>query len=633
MGRLIGIGGVALLMFIFWAGVVRADEDVVKGDEQILEDEIQEKEDLMAGFSISCVSCRTSDDWDVDFSAEQENLRLNSERDVPMYKNNEIVSIWGLCGESGVSADDCYVEDKYTDEMVLRVSYGVFGITFEKKPYLQVVKGQSLTAAIQSFDDEEDMFEALITIKYDCQPADDDVNQVRATFHLDKDTEIDIMWLKVCGRGVNPKFDVGYVSHEKKDVVLPLYSDLGSSSILVPANDPSSSIRMTLFPPARAQSYRDPVVSSDDRIVATSLRGTAALKGTLTPANWEFEVNYDCKAPGTAVVHLTIPIPPFNDVKKVWRKECDAREALGDAGHGPEVPTKTDDKVGENDSTKPGSKGEKTDNTEKPDQDTNDKAKSDKTDKTDKNTENDPAKKPSKPDKGSKGDKDTVDQKGTKPPKDSSTPTKTGTTPERVLKALEVGTTYEGKEVFSDGRPMEAFSISFDSRLKSADHHYRIDLNTTETEFFLHNPRESSTAHRIDRVSVTVADRTITLVKVTQPYIARRYLSEAGGLIGPGESFRVQLHFICKMAGESSVLITLATLYGDNVEFGFVKECRSPLKITDGGMLTTASSLYVTTMFFLVLITCLGAAFYYRRKRAASARRRTTRAEAKQLIT
>lgn len=166
------------------------------------------------------------------------------------------------------------------------------------------------------------------------------------------------------------------------------------------------------------------------------------------------------------------------------------------------------------------------------------------------------------------------------------------------------------------GVPTREYSVEFKTGLETMDHHHRIPANVTSTTFYAQNPVSSSMAHVIDWISITIRGKHTLLADVIRPKLSSfSYLSAAGGSIAPGETSKIEIRFICKAEGEAPVLVTLASQYHSDVEFGFVKVCKKPEKYTGRTMFRTAKSLFNSVIFLTILIMCCGTMLYRNRRK------------------
>ena len=181
--------------------------------------------------------------------------------------------------------------------------------------------------------------------------------------------------------------------------------------------------------------------------------------------------------------------------------------------------------------------------------------------------------------------------------------------------SLLIGTTAPGSfDVMLDGELDAKYNVSDTTTMGSVRDSVNIIPVTVNSErFYLTNSDETSDIH-IQTISTTMSDPNIVSVYVKLPLLqGSSYLSSTGGTLARRETKSLQLHFICKNAGKSLVLVTLPTLRYKNVEFGFIKECIEPKALHHSGFLSTAGSI-----LGVLLLLCIGATgFYvYRRKRS-----------------
>lgn len=182
--------------------------------------------------------------------------------------------------------------------------------------------------------------------------------------------------------------------------------------------------------------------------------------------------------------------------------------------------------------------------------------------------------------------------------------------------SLLIGTTTSGSfDVMLDGELDAKYNVSDTTTMDSVNDAVKIIPETTNSaHFYLTNSDETSDIH-IQTISTTMSDPNIVSAYVKLPMLkASSYLSSTGGTLARKETKSLQLHFICKNAGKSLVLVTLPTLRYKNVEFGFIKKCTEPKALHHSGFLSTAGSI-----LGVLLLLCIGTTgFYvYRRKRSS----------------
>lgn len=90
---------------------------------------------------------------------------------------------------------------------------------------------------------------------------------------------------------------------------------------------------------------------------------------------------------------------------------------------------------------------------------------------------------------------------------------------------------------------------------------------------------------------------------------------DSGELIAPGGKMRLRLRLICKKKGKSLVVVTFAIKSFHKIDFGFVKECRTPKLYRHSGFLRTANSVMLAVSLFIVTVvaTCWKLLSHHRR--------------------
>jgi hypothetical protein len=189
----------------------------------------------------------------------------------------------------------------------------------------------------------------------------------------------------------------------------------------------------------------------------------------------------------------------------------------------------------------------------------------------------------------------------------------------RVPKSLLVGTTISSSfDVLQSGELSQSFNVSglasaYEARRRNV---YFYDEDAHAALFYLTNADDTSNI-RIQSVTVTMMPSGLMSTEIEnptlQPLIGDGYLSRSGATLGRHEAKRLALHFYCRSAGDVVVLVTLATLLYQNVEFGFVKACKEG-KVYHHSALTAGS--FMTAIFLAFLATAaMGCCYFVRRKR------------------
>jgi hypothetical protein len=103
-----------------------------------------------------------------------------------------------------------------------------------------------------------------------------------------------------------------------------------------------------------------------------------------------------------------------------------------------------------------------------------------------------------------------------------------------------------------------------------------LDESKHSVLFFLSNIDASSELH-FQSVSLSISPPKVMFSEIETPslppLIGNGYLSPTGGIIPRKGALRLDLRFYCREAGSVIVMVTLAMLLYDNVEFSFVKHC------------------------------------------------------------
>lgn len=173
-------------------------------------------------------------------------------------------------------------------------------------------------------------------------------------------------------------------------------------------------------------------------------------------------------------------------------------------------------------------------------------------------------------------------------------------------------------DVMQDGEIETAYNLTESTTVDEArsTNKRMFEHQTHSAVFYLENIDETSDIH-IQSVTVTLSPTDNLVVNVRspsmKPLIGAGYVGRGGATLARQESRRLEIEFFCKKPGYTVVLVTLATVMFQNVEFGFVKECvaghvhhRSAL---------TAGSLLGAILFACVTTSALVACYVVRRRR------------------
>jgi hypothetical protein len=200
-----------------------------------------------------------------------------------------------------------------------------------------------------------------------------------------------------------------------------------------------------------------------------------------------------------------------------------------------------------------------------------------------------------------------------------------------VPKSLLIGTSVSSNfDVLQDGELDPAYNITdntgiLDARLNKKKIY---DMGIHSSLFYVSNIDETSEIH-IQSVTLTLSppDTMIAVIETPKmaPMIGTGYIGKSGVTLGRKEVKRLQIHFYCRKGGSVIVLITLATLLFQNVEFGFIKEC-VPGAAHQHHALTAGSMLSGLLTAFL-LSSILGCCFVIRKRRRDTEKQGATLSE------
>lgn len=173
-------------------------------------------------------------------------------------------------------------------------------------------------------------------------------------------------------------------------------------------------------------------------------------------------------------------------------------------------------------------------------------------------------------------------------------------------------------DVMQDGELNSLYNVSAESSSDEAMRDSKIIPGNTDTMTFSVTNSDDTSDIEIQTISMTMSDPDI-LTTVVEPSAFGGDIRASGARVERRKSRSLRLHFFCKKAGSSVVLVTLPTLRYRNVEFGFVKECNEPKVHHHSGFLNTASSL-MGAILFVAIVGGIGLWIYLRRRSEAKYR-------------
>jgi hypothetical protein len=205
------------------------------------------------------------------------------------------------------------------------------------------------------------------------------------------------------------------------------------------------------------------------------------------------------------------------------------------------------------------------------------------------------------------------------PPWDNLTATWTKDCGGHVPRSLLIGTSVSSNfDVLQDGELNPAYNITDKTSVLGARISKKkiIDMGTHSSIFYISNIDESSEIH-IQSVTLTLAPSDMMVAVLESPHMApvigTGYIGKTGATLGRKETKRLQIHFYCRKSGSVVVLVTLATLLFQNVEFGFIKECIPGIAHQRHAL--TAGSLMSGLFTAFLLASVLACCFVIRKRR------------------
>lgn len=149
-----------------------------------------------------------------------------------------------------------------------------------------------------------------------------------------------------------------------------------------------------------------------------------------------------------------------------------------------------------------------------------------------------------------------------------------------VATSVSIGTSRSLDDIVSHGAVTEKYKPSFFhklGRLQASLSSPDVNENQHESTFVIrHDGPPGSESIHFSNIILTVGDRTFLRVMQESYVSTSSYLGKSGGVLAPGESRMLVLHYICLRAGRSYVVVSLPLLRYATIEFGIVKQCKGP---------------------------------------------------------
>lgn len=195
-----------------------------------------------------------------------------------------------------------------------------------------------------------------------------------------------------------------------------------------------------------------------------------------------------------------------------------------------------------------------------------------------------------------------------------------GKMPKSLLIGTKVAPSYD---VMQDGELEPSYNVTgltapWEARSKGIK---ILDSSSHSAMFYLTNIDDASEI-QIQSVTVTLLPSDVMFPRLEDPgippLIGDGYIGRTGVTLKRRETKRLQIHFYCSKSGSVIVLVTLATLLFQNVEFGFLKDCVEGQVYHRSAI--TAGSLMTGILLAMVLSACMVVCYRARKNRQETAK-------------
>jgi hypothetical protein len=178
--------------------------------------------------------------------------------------------------------------------------------------------------------------------------------------------------------------------------------------------------------------------------------------------------------------------------------------------------------------------------------------------------------------------------------------------------SVSVGTSYDSRDVVSAGVTTNEYIASVseatDGSVKASP---AVPVNMRESSFIVqHTGDMDEDAVHFSNAVVTVGDNTIMRVSVRGFLSGANKFSQEGGMLYPGDSRKLVVHFICLRKGRSWVVISLPLMRYKPIEFGFAKDCASPVIHRESSIFNVHGIMNV--LLILLVLFGVGMCFFIR---------------------
>ncbi|KAI0565095.1 hypothetical protein FGB62_22g352 [Gracilaria domingensis] len=255
----------------------------------------------------------------------------------PVFKENAFVGLFNSCSKleinerTGTVEDDmCFQDDKYNDRIVFEMTYltanDVIENAFQKHPpKLSTQDGADdiATPSIFVTDVSRATSTAKVVVLYNCKAASGSIYlSLHLNFGESEASNLSIPWTKTCSTGENDKISFGYVQDKDSASNKIDFNNSEASALVVAPSDVSTEVYLKLQQPGAQQAFLAPYVTSSKREVTEVLvRGNHPSGGVLNGLEETlFQVSYNCEQKGSTEIHVSVALPPFDNMTASWIK-------------------------------------------------------------------------------------------------------------------------------------------------------------------------------------------------------------------------------------------------------------------------------------------------------------------------
>lgn len=256
-----------------------------------------------------------------------------------VFKEGALFGLFNSCRtaeEDSTQINDgviCFADDPFNDRLTFEMTYGVPGSDIERAfhdhpPILQLL-GNSSESAESDITEKEVLVatsRAKITVSYLCRKGSDSMIslQLKLQFGTGDENTIPIVWTKQCASGVNSQLEFGYTvdGQASGDPKRHPFGSDADAPYVVPPSDVSTEVYAKLQQTGAQQEFLAPLVTSTDpEVVTVTVRGNHPNGGVLQGLEMtRFQISYECLKKGSSDIHVSVGIPPFQNLTSSWEK-------------------------------------------------------------------------------------------------------------------------------------------------------------------------------------------------------------------------------------------------------------------------------------------------------------------------